>query len=184
MGLPKTLPANQVSEANVQSGDCRFSSEGTQRLVSYGLGSDVVVTAHSTSAGVSALLRFIYPDSRANPGQAIENPWLFADTGVALLLSTLRKCGASNQDIQIQAIGAADVSEEETSTVNGRSNELAVRKALWTEGVLLKSADLGGDTMRAVWFDPATDRLLVRSDTRRPQRAQAVEAMELQYKAS
>jgi len=184
MGLAKILHTNQVSEANVLAGECRFSSEGACRLTTYGLGSDVVITANAPTLGLSALLRFVYPDSRVDPGKAKDNPWLFADTGVSLLLSTLRKCGASNRDIQIQAIGGANVSEE-TSEVNGRSNDLAVRKALWAEGVLLKSEDLGGDTMRAVWFDSATDRLMVRSDTRRAKVAvQPAEEPAQQYRAS
>ncbi len=167
MGRATLLKTNEVSEANVTPGDCRFSSGGACRLVTYGLGSDVVITAHAPSVGLSALLRFVYPDSRADPVQAKNNPWLFADTGVSLLLSTLRKCGTTNGDIQIQAIGAANVAGEDASEVNGRSNDLALRKALWAEGVLLKSEDLGGDGLRAVWFDPASDRLMVRSDTRR-----------------
>ena len=184
MALARVLHANEVSEASVRPGDCRFSSEGACRLVSQGLGSDVVITAHAPGVGLSALLRFVYPDSSANPGEAKNNPWLFANTGIALLLSTLRKCGASNEDIQIQAIGAANVAEEETC-VSGRSNELAVRKALWAEGVLLKSEDLGGEAMRAVWFDAATDRLMVRSDTRRNKVAGlVVEQPELQSVAS
>ena len=183
MGLAKVLRTDQIAEANVLPGDCRFSAEGACRLVTYGLGSDVVVTAHAPAVGVSALLRFVYPDSRLDPEKAAENPWLFADTGVALLLSTLRKCGANNQEIQIQAIGAANVIEE-TSEVNGRSNDLAVRRALWTEGVLLKSEDLGGDVMRAVWFDPKTDRLMVRSDMRRADTGERNAQPELEYKAS
>ncbi len=166
MGRATLLKTNQVSEVNVPAGDCRFSSEGACRLTAYGLGSDVVITAHAPGAGLSALLRFVYPDSRVDPGKAKDNPWLFADTGVSLLLSTLRKCGASNGDIQIQAIGGANVAGQESSEMNGRSNSLAARKALWAEGVLLRSDDLGGDAMRVVWFDPASDRLMVRSDTR------------------
>ncbi len=184
MGRARVLHANEVSEANVPAGDCRFSSEGACRLVTYGLGSDVAITAHAPAIGVSALLRFVYPDSRVDPGAAKDNPWLFADTGVALLLSTLRKCGASNQEIQIQAIGGAEV-EEENSPVNGKSNELAARKALWAQGVLLKSEDLGGEIMRAVWFDGASDRLMVRSDTRRTKAAvEAAEQPALQSRAS
>lgn len=185
MGRARLIHENEVSEVNVRPGDCRFSSEGASRLVTYSLGSDVAITAHAPAAGLSALLRFVYPDSRVDPGKAKENPWLFADTGVSLLLSTLRKCGASNTDIQIQAIGGANVSDDDTAEVNGKSNELAVRKALWTEGVLLKSDDLGGDTMRAVWFDAATDRLMVRSDTRRAKVAiETGEEPVLQYRAS
>lgn len=174
MGHARVLKAKQVSEANVQSGDCRFSTEGECRLVSYGLGSDVAIAANAPNVGISAVLRFVYPDSRVDPGKAQENPWLFADTGVALLLSTLRKCGASNQEIEIHAIGGANV-EDENSEVNGRSNELALRKALWREAVLLKSEDLGGETMRAVWFDAASGRLMVRSDNRRSKVAGQVE---------
>lgn len=186
MGRAKLSQTTAASEANVEAGDCRFTSESACRLVTYGVGSDVVVTAHAPTVGLSALLRFVYPDSRVDPGQAKENPWLFADTGVALLLSTLRKCGAANQDIHIQAIGGANVVEGENFEMNGRSNHLAVRKALWAEGVLLKSHDLGGETMRTVWFDPATDRLMVRSDTRRPMAAAVKTSDEqvLQYKAS
>lgn len=185
MGLARVLPTNEVSEANVLAGDCRFSSQGAWRLMTYGLGSDVAVTAHAPAAGLSALLRFVYPDSSADPGLAKDNPWLFADTGVSLLLSTLRKCGARNQEIEIQVIGGADVAEEETSQANGRRNELAVRKALWLEGVLLKSDDLGGDSMRTVRFDTAANRLMVRSETRKAKVVGVTaEKQALQYRAS
>lgn len=184
MGRTMQLQTTEVSEANVRPGDCRFSTEGACRLVTYGLGADVAITAHAPSVGLSALLRFVYPDSRVDPGKAKDNPWLFADTGISLLLSTLRKCGAKNEDIQVQAIGGANVAAEVTD-VNGRSNDLAARKALWSEGVLLKSDDLGGDAKRTVWFDAANDRLMVRSDTRGAKAAAAVaDEPVLQYKAS
>ena len=123
----------------------------------------MVLTAHAPGVGMSAMLRFEFPDSKANPVQAKDNPWCYADTGVALLISTLRKCGANPQDIEVQAVGGADQREGEEAESFGRSNELAVRKALWRQGVLLKSADLGGEGQRSVWFDPASNRLLVRS---------------------
>lgn len=151
--------------ANVQPGDCRFSSEGACRLIAPGLGSDIAITAHAPRIGLSALLRFVYPDSTVDPIKAKNNPWLFADTGVALLISTLRKCGAQDEEIEIQAVGAADRSEEELELpASGRSNELALRRALWREGVLLKGEDLGGETYRSAWFDPKSNRLMVRSD--------------------
>lgn len=185
MGLARVLQKSAVSVATVEPGDCRFSADGAYRLMAHGLGSDVVVTAHAPQAGISALLRLVSPDSRVAPAKAKDNPWLFADTGVSLLIATLRQYGASDSEMEVQAIGAAHFSMEESAIGNGRSNELAVRKALWTAGILLHHADLGGAMRRTVCFDSASNRLLVRSETSRLRSSGSFEGSPVQqHKAS
>jgi chemotaxis protein CheD len=163
MGLAKVLRKSEVAEWQVSSGDCRFS-ESACRLTTSGLGSEVVIVAQAPEIGVSAMLRFVHPDSRIDPAKAKHNPWLFADTGISLLLATLRKFGADHSDLRLHAVGAANLSDEGPY---GRSNELALRKTLWAEGVLLHHADLGSEVIRSVWFDSGSNRLLVRSQQSR-----------------
>ncbi len=148
-------------EIVVPPGDCRFSTDPNCRLITRRIESCIAVAVHVPKLQIAALLRFIAPNATADPAQT--NPWLFGDTAIPLLFSRLRSIGLTNQDLSVYAIGGAMAAEEDASGPSGKSNELAMRRLLWQEGVLLKGDDTGGYAARSVWLDAASGRIIVRT---------------------
>lgn len=157
---------NAQVEIMVKPGDCRFSTDPNCRLISRRIQSSIALAVHVPKLKLGALLRFVAPNSAINPAQT--NPWLFADTAIPLLFTRLRAIRVTNHDLSVQdlsvyAIGGSAVGTEDDSGVSGKSNDLAMRRLLWREGVLLNGADTGGTTARSVWLDAASGRILVSS---------------------
>jgi chemotaxis receptor (MCP) glutamine deamidase CheD len=147
-------------------GDCQVTAEMTGSLVAREIRSSVAFAVAVPSIGLAGLLRFAYPDSAANPVLAEENPCLFADTGLAELLSQVRAHGISDGDLRLYACGAAALAERTQGAEWAKANELALKKILWRERLYLAGEDLGGDCARSLWVD-ASGRIIIRSEKQR-----------------
>jgi chemotaxis protein CheD len=145
----------------VGPGECQFASE--QRLVTFQLQSCIVLAIHVPGLKLAAMLRFALPDSAMDPAVAKREPWLFADTGIPLILQRLRELGATNRQISIRAVGAANVPGSGPLASVAKQNEVAMRRILWKEGILLDGEDIGGSLPRSVWLETRTGMLLVRT---------------------
>lgn len=153
-------------EIVVPPGDCRFSTDPNCRLITRRIESCIAVAVHVPKLKLAALLRFLAPNSTADPARTKAgqtNPWLFGDTGIPLLFARLRSIGLANQDLSVYAIGGAVAAEEDASGPSGKSNDLTMRRLLWREGVLLAGDDTGGHAARSVWLDAGTGRIIVRT---------------------
>lgn len=160
-------PALSITAAiTVAPGECFVSNKADCRLVCRDVRSSVALAVSAPSIGVAGLLRFAYPDSAGNPALAEENPLLFADTGIAALLSLVREHGIADADLRFYAAGASPIPERGQAVAWGKANELALKKILWREKLWLSSEDLGDDCARSLWLEPS-GRLIVRSERRR-----------------
>lgn len=148
-------------EIVVPPGDCRFSTDPNCRLITRRVDSDVALAVHVPKLKLAALLRFVASDSAMD--RAEKNPWMFADTAIPLLFARLRAIGLKHQDLLVYAIGGAASIAEDGSSISGKSNDLAMRRLLWREGVLLRGEDTGGTVPRSVWLEAATGRIIVRT---------------------
>jgi len=166
MNKSAAQPEHEIKELVVRSADCQFA-DLNGRLMTYRVDSDIAVLAHVPAVGLSALVRFTQPESKADPEAARENPWMFADTALPLVLSLLRRYGAEDSDISLHAVGAVVDPEDEGSVTRSANNEAALRRVLGKEKLTLAGEDLGGDALRSIWFDAKSGRLLVRSSARR-----------------
>jgi chemotaxis protein CheD len=167
-------------ELVVRAAECQFA-DANGRLRAYGIASDVAVVIHAAGAGLSALVRFTRPDSKADPELARENPWVFADTALPLVLSLLRRYGAEDSGIAIHAISGGDDWADEDSAALSAENQAALRRVLSKENLTLAGEDLAGEAVKSLWFDVASGRLLVRSKARSPK---PVEVLMLESLAS
>lgn len=162
----KTQPASVASgDIVVPAGDCRFSTDPSCRLVTRGVDSCIALAVHAPKLSVAALLRFSEPapaDSSAEP-----NPWLYGETAIPFLLQHFHAIGAQNRDLTVYAVGAATDGSAE-SAFRAKNNELAMRRVLWREGLLLKGEDMGGTSPRSLWFEPTSGRIIVRAKSRMP----------------
>ncbi len=139
--------------------DCRVGTARGQVLVTYALGSCIGLTVYDPVAAVGGLLHFMLPDSTIDSARGRENPFMFADTGIPLLLEQVCGRGASKRRLVAHALGGAQIMDQENVFEIGKRNYLALRRILWKAGLLLHGEAVGGVNSRTVRLDIGTGRL-------------------------
>lgn len=145
----------------VSMADCRVSNAPGQLLATYALGSCIGLALYDPKVPVGGLLHFMLPDSHIDPARARENPCMFADTGVALLLDRVCAQGADKRRLVAHAAGGASIMDPRNIFDIGKRNCLALRKILRRAGILLASEAVGGNRSRTVRLEIGSGRFLL-----------------------
>ena len=143
-------------------GECRFSSRGDCRLISYALGSCIAVSAWDPVAKVAGMLHCMLPDSGMNSLRAENNPGVYADTGLRVLLEGCEKLGASRRRLVLHAVGAARMLDNSSHFDVGNRNARSLKAALQKEGLRLGAELLGGAVSRSVTLEISSGIVTVR----------------------
>jgi len=141
--------------------DCRVADNPQQVLATYALGSCIGLAIHDAKAGVGGLLHFMLPDSAIDRSRGRENPWMFADTGIPILLERLLARGASKRRLTVRAAGGASMMDQENLFDIGRRNYLAMRKILWKAGIMVHGEAVGGVRSRTVRLEIGSGKFLI-----------------------
>ena len=139
--------------------DCRLSDQPGQVLITYALGSCIGLAVHDPKVAVGGLLHFMLPDSSIDPVRSQENPYMFADTGIPLLLSQVCVRGASRQRLVVHAVGGAQMMDQDGVFEIGKRNYLAMRRILWKAGLLLRGEVVGGMNSRTMRLEIGSGKL-------------------------
>jgi len=142
--------------------DCQVSADREASLVTYALGSCVGVAVYDPVNRVGGLLHYLLPESSLDPAKAQKNPFMFADTGVPLLLRQVARSAGDARRLVVRVAGGARVVDQQGLFDIGKRNGLAIRKLLWKAGVLLQGEALGGTVSRTVRLDLATGEFWIR----------------------
>ncbi len=142
--------------------DCKVTDDPEGVLITYALGSCIAVAVHDAAAAVAGLLHFMLPEASIDPEKAARNPYMFADTGIPLLLQEVLRRGGKRERLVVRIAGGAQALNGHELFQIGKRNHLAARKLLWKEGLLVKSEAVGGGVSRTVRLEAATGRVLVR----------------------
>ena len=113
------------------------------------------------------MIHIALPESHINADKARDKPGYFADTGLPLLFSELKKLGANRNSCWVKLIGGASILDENNTFDIGRRNSLAVKKYLWKIGLALTSEDIGGTISRTVTLSVATGELTISNGNKR-----------------
>ena len=143
----------------VQMADCRVADVPGQVLATYALGSCIGLAVHDPQANVGGLLHFMLPDSGIDPARGRENPFMFADTGIPLLLDRVCRKGASKQRLMVHAAGGAQMLDPQNVFEIGKRNYLAMRKILWKRGIMVHAEAIGGANSRTVRLQIGSGRV-------------------------
>ena len=93
------------------------------------------------------MLHYLLPNSTGNAQRAKEEPFVYADTGMNLLLGQLESMGLKKNKMQVKIAGGASVLKIETKGFDiGKRNYLAIRKILWKYGMFIDAEDVGGSS--------------------------------------
>ena len=150
-----------MEQVVVRMADCRVGQAPGQILTTYALGSCIGLAVYDRATGVGGLLHFMLPDSAIDPSRGRDNPCMFADTGIPLLLQQVVALGASKRRLVVYAVGGAQMIDREKVFDIGKRNCLATRKILWKEGVMLTGEVVGGDLSRTLRLEIGSGRIWI-----------------------
>jgi len=143
--------------------DAKVSKDPSDVLVTYSLGSCIGICLYDPVAHIGGMLHYQLPSSKMNPERAKSNPFMFADTGMKLLLNKLVSMGAGKKRLDVRLAGGAAMATGPEGFDIGKRNYLAIRKVLWSSGMFINAEDVGGNSARNLYMDMADGTVTIRS---------------------
>jgi chemotaxis protein CheD len=147
----------------VDISDARLSSNSEDVLVTYSLGSCIGISLYDQSLHTGSLLHYQLPASSLDPERAKRSPFMFADTGLAILIDKFAQLGANVKRLKVRVAGGASMQTGPQGFDIGKRNYLAIRKILWQYGMFIDAEDVGGVSPRNMYLDIETGEVMLRS---------------------
>jgi len=144
--------------------DAKVSNNPANVLTTYSLGSCIAVCLYDASTRIGGMLHYQLPDSKTDPDRAKEEPFMFADAGMKLLVEKLVSMGANKKRMKVKIAGGAAMDTGPKGFDIGKRNYLAIRKILWKHGMFIDAEDVGGSSPRNMYMNIATGAVTVRSN--------------------
>jgi chemotaxis protein CheD len=148
----------------VQVSDAKVSADPQDMLITYSLGSCIGVCLYDPAAHVGGMLHYQLPDSALDPAKARESPFMFADTGMRLLLEALASMGADRKRMRLKAAGGAGMVGGPQGFDIGKRNHLAIRKIAWQQRLFIDAEDVGGNSPRNMYLDMADGAVVIKTN--------------------
>ena len=142
--------------------DAKVSNDPADILATYSLGSCIAVCLYDPPTCVGGMLHYQLPSSKMDPDRAKKKPFMYADSGLKILVEKLVSMGAKKKRMQVKIAGGAAMDNGPTGFDIGKRNHLALRKIMWTNGMFLDAEDVGGNSPRNMYIDLASGDVTVR----------------------
>lgn len=146
----------------VDISDAAVSNQPGDVLVTYSLGSCIGVALYDKATHIAGLLHYQLPDSKLDPEKAKAVPFMFGDTGMAILVEKLVAMGAVKKRLTVKIAGGAAMSAGPKGFDIGKRNYLAIRKILWKHGLFIDAEDMGGSSPRNMYLNVEDGSLTIR----------------------
>ena len=137
-------------------GDLAVSNNPALVLATYSLGSCLGVTIFDPVMRVGGLLHLMLPDSSINCAKAIQQPAMFADTGVPALFREAYQMKADKYRVQICLAGGAQFMDGSGFFNIGKRNYDAVAALFNQHGLKVKAEAVGGLVSRTLSLNVRT----------------------------
>lgn len=147
----------------VDISDLKVSNDPADVLTTYSLGSCIAVCLYDPIEKVGGMLHYQLPTSSMDTTRAKENPLMFADTGMEIMLNQMLKLGVNKKRMQIKIAGGAAMEGGPEGFDIGKRNHLAIKKILWQNGMFIDAEDVGGSSARNMYLNIGTGEVTVRS---------------------
>ncbi|MGH9627547.1 MAG: chemotaxis-specific protein-glutamate methyltransferase CheB [Bryobacteraceae bacterium] len=157
---PDRLPVSQPAVVGIA--DCAVFKDPEAVLVTYALGSCIALSVYDPLIRVGGLLHFMLPEANLDSARALSNPYMFADTGIPLMLERIYQCGGVKHRLILNAAGGAQVLSEEDFFFIGKRNHLSLKRVLGKAGLRLHAEAIGGTVSRSVRLELRNGTLSVR----------------------
>ena len=142
--------------------ECKVIGDAEAVLVTYALGSCVAVSIYDPVARIGGMLHLMLPANSSPRPNGRLNPFMFADTGLPLLLEKARALGAEKRRLVVCLAGGAQIMDESGVFNIGKRNQAAVRNYLWKAGLFVSAEALGGQISRTAGLELEGGRFWVR----------------------
>jgi chemotaxis protein CheD len=148
----------------VNISDAKVSNNPEDVLITYSLGSCIGVSLYDPTTHIGGMLHYQLPASSMDAQRAKEAPFMFADTGLKILVDKLLSMGANKKRIQVKIAGGAAMENGPAGFDIGKRNYLALRKILWQYGMFIDSEDIGGSFPRNLILNIADGAVVVKAN--------------------
>ena len=152
------------TRVTVDVSDAKVSDDPADVLVTYSLGSCIGICLYDPLRRLGGMLHYQLPDSKMDTQCAKGRPFMFADTGMKILLDTLICRGADKKRMQVIVVGGSEMGLGPHGFNIGKRNYLAIRRILWGNGMFVDAEDVGGSSPRSLYLDIADGTVTVRCD--------------------
>jgi chemotaxis protein CheD len=143
--------------------DCRVTSDISEVLITYALGSCIAVSIYDPVACVGGLLHFMLPEAPADAAQFGKSPYMFADSGIPMMFREAYEKGAQKRRLRVYVAGGAQILDQQGVFNIGQRNCLAMRKIFWKAGVIVHAEETGGKIVRTMRLEMASGRIFLKS---------------------
>lgn len=134
------------------------------RLITLGLGSCVGIALYDPIARVGGLLHIMLPDSKQF--NKVSKPAKFADTGIPLMISEIKRKGGNTNRLTAKLAGGAQMFSglDEKFVLNiGQRNAVMTKNILSQLGIRVLAEELGGNRGRTMIFDTTNGQVTIRT---------------------
>lgn len=151
-------------QITVNISDARASSDATDVLATYSLGSCIGVCVYDPVTKVAGMLHYQLPTAGMDASRAQEHPCMFADTGMQVLLQQVAALGGHPKRLKVKIAGAAQMLNDGNLFNIGRRNHTAIRKILWQHGLFVEGEQIGGTAPRTLYMSVADGSVMIKSN--------------------
>ncbi len=148
----------------VNVSDGRVSNDPMDVMATYSLGSCIGVCLYDPAVHVGGMLHYQLPSSMMDAKRAEENPMMFADTGMNILMRELLALGANRKRMRVKIAGGAAMDNGPKGFDIGKRNYLALKKILWQNSMFVDAEDVGGASARNLYMNMASGAVTVRTN--------------------
>lgn len=148
-------------------GEFFVSNNPKDVIKTFALGSCVAVIMYDKIKNIAGLIHIALPSSEISNEKKEKLPGYFADSGIPLLIESMKKKGAILGNLWIKLIGGANVLNTNYNFDIGTRNILAVKKILWRHNLGIISEDVGGKIARTCMVHVDTGELIVSSQNKK-----------------
>ncbi|CCH49396.1 chemotaxis protein CheD [Pseudodesulfovibrio piezophilus] len=146
----------------VNISDMKFSTNPEDIIITYSLGSCLGVTAYDPKARIGGMVHCLLPTSNTAREKARDNPFMFVNTGVVMMVQQLISAGAAKNRLIFKAAGGANMRNDNLFNTGAR-NFAALEKLFQRNEVRLTANNVGGTIPRTLLLHLDTGRVIVRS---------------------
>lgn len=152
-----------MSVRTVGIGEWAVSSEASDILKTYALGSCVAVLIYDARLAIAGMIHIALPDSKVDAERAHSQPGYFADTGLPIMIEEMKKRGAVRGNVWVKLAGGASVMDPGGFFDIGKRNLLAAKRILWGSSLGPLAEDTGGGLSRTVSLSVADGETTISS---------------------
>ena len=155
---------SDLNRVTINISDMKASKNRNDFLITHSLGSCIGLIGYDPKVKVGGLLHFQLPDSSNHGKRAMENPFMFADTGIPLFLEKLYSMGANKNRMTFGMFGGANMLDDSELFKIGIKNARATKKILWPQSISLNYEDVGGKSSRTINLTIDSGQIGLRKD--------------------